>query len=111
MEEDMIQLRLGQERLAGEIATLTRAQEVDRKQTATNHVQNRDSIHKLFNDLQTMTNTIYLLGNKIDNYLLVQQTIATQKEKAWWKQPLGTAMIVAVVTVGWTALQHIWGWK
>ena len=111
MEEDMIQLRLGQATLISKLAALEATQAADRTQTVLNHTQNRTSIHKIVNDMQTLTNNLYILGNKIDNYLLVQETISAQKAKAWWKQPLGTATIVAVVTVGWTALQHIWGWK
>lgn len=61
--------------------------------------------------MQTMTETIWLIGGKIDDYLLVQKTKDDEKAKAWWKQPLGTAVIVAAITVAWTAIQHGMGWR
>lgn len=106
----MIQLRLGQASLASQVAALKQEQGADREITRANHKQNRDSIHKIVDGMETMQLQVSEVATKIDNYLLVQQTIAEQVAKAWWKQPVGTALIVAIITIGWAAVQHGLGW-
>ena len=71
-----------------------------------NHVQNRTSIHEIREAQQVQADTVNLIGGKIDDYLLVQRTLEEQRAKAWWKQPLGTAFIVAAITVAWAVIQH-----
>jgi len=107
----MIQLRLGQERLQNELASVKRDQIADRETTKANHKQNRDSIHAIVNSMESMQLQVSEVSTKIDNYLLVQSTIAAQLSAAWWKQPLGTAIIVGIITIGWSVWQHAKGWK
>lgn len=107
----MIQLRLGQQSMASEIAVIKRTQDEDRKTTLANHAENRTSIHKIREDMQAMADNVGVVTSKIDDYLLVQQTLEIQRSKAWWKQPLGTAIIVAAITVAWAVIQHGMGWK
>ena len=111
MEEDMIQLRLGQQAMTVELAGLKRTQDEDRKTTQANHKENRDSIHHIREDMQEMADNVGKVASKIDDYLLVQETLTQQAAKAWWKQPLGTAVIVAVISVAIAALEHVMGWK
>lgn len=106
----MIQLRLGQASLAAEMASVKRDQAADREITKANHKQNRDSIHTIIEGMETMQLQVSEVASKIDDYLLVQATIAQQLAKAWWKQPLGTAVIVAVITIVWASIEHGMGW-
>ena len=106
----MIQLRLGQQALVADIKSLRSEREADRTLMVQNHAANRESIHKLRNDLQTVAETVGDVSKKIDDYLLVQTDRDLQSAKAWWKQPLGTALIVTAITVGWAIVEHGIGW-
>ena len=116
MEEDMIQLRLNIQQLSSEMTGLRKEREsdrlqahadrqADRKQTEFNHKQNRGSIHDIKDDLQTLSDSVTEVTGKLNDYLLVQQTRDEQRDKAWWKAPLGVAVIVLIVTIGWGIVQ------
>lgn len=101
MDEDMIQLRLGLQQLSGEIVALKAARENDTRQMSANHNQNRSSVHDLRDDVQTLSDSVTKVTGELHDYLLVQKDRDEQRDKAWWKAPLGTALIVLVITIAW----------
>jgi hypothetical protein len=106
----MIQLRLSVQAVSSDVRTLRTDHEEARRVMATNHAQNRTSIHDLKDDLQTMADNVSHVSAKIDNYLLVQKTREEDSDKAWWKQPLGTAVIVSVISAILAFTEHQLGW-
>jgi len=90
---EVADLRVGQAKLSGEIDVL-------RNQQTANHKQNRDSIHDLTNNVQT-------LADGLNDYLLIQNDRDKQRDKAWWKAPLGTGIIVLVLTIGWQIVSKV----
>jgi hypothetical protein len=102
----MIQLRMGQQKLEAKIdaqaVTLEGLKETQRE----NHKQNRESIHDIRGEQEIVSANVALVTMKLDNYLLVQSTRDEQKDKAWWKQPLGTGIIVLGITFGLKVLER-----
>ena len=97
---EVADLRVGQAKLSGEIDVL-------RNQQTANHKQNRDSIHDLTNNVQTLADGLNEVTCKIDDYLLIQNDRDNQRDKAWWKAPLGTGIIVLVLTIGWQIVSKV----
>ena len=102
MDEDVIQLRLSVQRIEGELSALTQTQK-------TNHLQNRGDIEGMQTSMDKMAESITAVTTQVGNYLLVQADREAQRAKAWWKAPLGTAIIVLMLTIGWDAMSSILG--
>ena len=98
MDEDVIQLRLSVQRIEGELATLSQKQTV-------NHAQNRKDIEGMQSSMDSMAASVMAVTKQVSDYLLVQNDREVQKLKAWWKAPLGTAIIVLVLTMGWDVIK------
>lgn len=105
MDEDMIQLRLDVQKLFGEMRSLRETRNGDRSKMDSNHVSNRTSIHDIRDEMQTLNDTVTVVTGELHDYLLVQATRDEVRDKAWWKAPLGVAIIVLVVTIGWSVVQ------
>lgn len=108
MDEDMIQLRLGVQALKGRMDGLESARNSDRNTMQANHQQNRVSIHDLRGEMQTLNDNVTTVTGELHDYLLVQRTRDEQRDKAWWKAPLGVAVIVTAITIGWSIFQKTW---
>jgi hypothetical protein len=102
VDEDVIQLRLSVQRIEGELTALTQTQK-------NNHLQNRGDIEGMQTSMEQMTASITAVAKQVSDYLLVQADREAQRAKAWWKAPLGTAIIVLMLTIGWDAMSSILG--
>jgi hypothetical protein len=90
MDDDLVEIKMSQQRMGGEMALM-------KSQTEANHRQNRNDIHQLRNGMQGMTDQLYELKYEV---VAVRLHLAKMGGYA-----AGAGAMVALIV---EAINHIW---